>query len=152
VTCKYQSSPCHKIPLPPSEPIAPRKPEQTPHSAAQGPRFPLTPKIQPIAGPVFRRRFPVKPNTKKLLLSCSLSPQQNPRLSTHRTRPLRPQAHFARCLHTLQAQTHAMADKEYTYSDVSEHNTKKDLFIVVHDKVYNASSFVDEHPYVVFLY
>jgi cytochrome b involved in lipid metabolism len=41
-----------------------------------------------------------------------------------------------------------MADKEYTYSDVSEHNTKKDLFIVVHDKVYNASSFVDEHPYV----
>jgi cytochrome b involved in lipid metabolism len=41
-----------------------------------------------------------------------------------------------------------MASKEYTYSDVAEHNTKKDLFIVVHDKVYNASSFVDEHPYV----
>jgi len=39
-----------------------------------------------------------------------------------------------------------MATKEYTYSDVSEHNTKKDLFIVVHDKVYNCSSFVDEHP------
>jgi cytochrome b involved in lipid metabolism len=36
--------------------------------------------------------------------------------------------------------------KEFTYSDVAEHNTKKDLFIVVHDKVYNASSFVDEHP------
>jgi len=41
-----------------------------------------------------------------------------------------------------------MADKEFTYSEVSEHNTKKDLYIVVHDKVYNASSFVDEHPYV----
>ena len=42
-----------------------------------------------------------------------------------------------------------MADlKEFTYSDVSEHATKKDLYIVVHDKVYNASSFVDEHPYV----
>ncbi|KAF2755728.1 cytochrome b5 [Pseudovirgaria hyperparasitica] len=39
-----------------------------------------------------------------------------------------------------------MADKEYTYSDVSEHASKKDLFIVVHDKVYNASGFVDEHP------
>ncbi|KAK7185779.1 hypothetical protein DPSP01_004319 [Paraphaeosphaeria sporulosa] len=39
-----------------------------------------------------------------------------------------------------------MADKEFTYSDVSEHSTKKDLYIVVHDKVYNASSFVDEHP------
>lgn len=44
-----------------------------------------------------------------------------------------------------------MADKEFTYSDVSEHNTKKDLYIVVHDKVYNASSFVDEHPYVAAL-
>lgn len=44
-----------------------------------------------------------------------------------------------------------MAEKEYTYSEVSEHNTKKDLFIVVHDKVYNASSFVDEHPYVTLL-
>ncbi|KAF2117157.1 cytochrome b5-like heme/steroid binding domain-containing protein [Lophiotrema nucula] len=39
-----------------------------------------------------------------------------------------------------------MADKDYTYSDVSEHSTKKDLFVVIHDKVYNASSFVDEHP------
>lgn len=41
-----------------------------------------------------------------------------------------------------------MADKEFTYADVSGHSTKKDLFIVVHDKVYNASSFVDEHPWV----
>jgi len=40
------------------------------------------------------------------------------------------------------------ADQEYTYSDVAEHSGKKDLFVVVHDKVYNASSFVDEHPYV----
>jgi hypothetical protein len=45
-----------------------------------------------------------------------------------------------------------MADKEFTYSDVSEHNTKKDLYVVVHDKVYNASSFVDEHPYVILLF
>ncbi|KAI9759350.1 MAG: hypothetical protein M4579_002408 [Chaenotheca gracillima] len=36
--------------------------------------------------------------------------------------------------------------KEYTYSDVSTHTAKKDLFIVVHDKVYNATTFVDEHP------
>lgn len=40
--------------------------------------------------------------------------------------------------------------KTYTYSDVSEHTSKKDLFVVIHDKVYNASSFVDEHPYVFF--
>ncbi|KAH9826904.1 cytochrome b5 [Teratosphaeria destructans] len=36
--------------------------------------------------------------------------------------------------------------KTYTYSDVSEHTTKKDVWMVIHDKVYDASSFVDEHP------
>jgi cytochrome b involved in lipid metabolism len=36
--------------------------------------------------------------------------------------------------------------QEFTYSDVSEHATKKDLYMVIHDKVYNCSSFVDEHP------
>lgn len=36
--------------------------------------------------------------------------------------------------------------KEFTYSDVSEHSSKKDLYMVIHDKVYNCSSFVDEHP------
>ena len=40
------------------------------------------------------------------------------------------------------------AEKEFTYSDVSEHTSKKDLYLVIHDKVYNTSSFVDEHPYV----
>jgi len=36
--------------------------------------------------------------------------------------------------------------EELSYSEVAKHSTKKDLYIVVHDKVYNASSFVDEHP------
>ncbi|KAL5091458.1 hypothetical protein Trisim1_003064 [Trichoderma cf. simile WF8] len=35
---------------------------------------------------------------------------------------------------------------EYSYQDVAEHNTKKDLFVVIHDKVYDCSKFVDEHP------
>jgi cytochrome b involved in lipid metabolism len=39
-----------------------------------------------------------------------------------------------------------MAAKEFTYQDVAEHNTKKDLFVVIHDKVYDATKFVDEHP------
>jgi hypothetical protein len=43
----------------------------------------------------------------------------------------------------------AKMSQELTYADVRAHNTKKDLFVVIHDKVYNASSFVDEHPYVV---
>ncbi|RFU74479.1 cytochrome b5 [Trichoderma arundinaceum] len=38
--------------------------------------------------------------------------------------------------------------KEYSYQDVAEHNTKKDLFVVIHDKVYDCTKFVDEHPYV----
>jgi cytochrome b5 len=35
---------------------------------------------------------------------------------------------------------------EFTYSDVAEHTTKHDVYVVIHDKVYNASNFVDEHP------
>lgn len=46
-----------------------------------------------------------------------------------------------------------MADtKEFTYQEVSAHNSKKDLYIVVHDKVYDTTSFVDEHPYVDILH
>ncbi|KAI9672991.1 MAG: hypothetical protein M1817_003155 [Caeruleum heppii] len=39
-----------------------------------------------------------------------------------------------------------MPGPEMTYAEVGEHSGKKDLYIVVHDKVYNASTFVDEHP------
>ena len=38
------------------------------------------------------------------------------------------------------------ATQEYTYQDVAEHNHKKDLFLVIHDKVYDGTKFVDEHP------
>jgi len=39
-----------------------------------------------------------------------------------------------------------MAATLLTYADVAAHNSKKDLYVVIHDSVYNASSFVDEHP------
>ncbi|KZF21129.1 putative cytochrome b5 [Xylona heveae TC161] len=39
-----------------------------------------------------------------------------------------------------------MASAEFTYSDVAEHNTKQDLYMVIHDKVYDVAKFVDEHP------
>jgi hypothetical protein len=48
----------------------------------------------------------------------------------------------------LQNNPITMSDKEFSYQEVSAHNTKKDLYLVIHDKVYNVSSFVDEHPYV----
>lgn len=37
---------------------------------------------------------------------------------------------------------------ELTYQDVAEHNTKKDIYVVVHDKIYDVTKFVDEHPCV----
>jgi Cytochrome b5-like Heme/Steroid binding domain len=40
------------------------------------------------------------------------------------------------------------ATEEITYAEVANHSSKKDLYVVIHDTVYNASSFVDEHPYV----
>lgn len=39
--------------------------------------------------------------------------------------------------------------EEFTFKEVAAHNTKKDLYVVIHDKIYNSSSFVDEHPYVL---
>lgn len=44
----------------------------------------------------------------------------------------------------------AMAEKTFTYAEVATHNTKKDLHVVIHDKVYDITSFVDEHPYAPF--
>lgn len=40
------------------------------------------------------------------------------------------------------------ATKELTFQDVAEHNTKKDCYVVVHDKIYDVTKFIDEHPYV----
>ncbi|KAK4154354.1 putative membrane bound hemo protein [Chaetomidium leptoderma] len=39
-----------------------------------------------------------------------------------------------------------MALKQLTYQDVAEHNTKKDLYVVIHDQIYDVTKFVDEHP------
>lgn len=36
--------------------------------------------------------------------------------------------------------------QEFTYEEVSAHNSKKDLWVVIGGKVYNISPFVDEHP------
>ncbi|KAJ5495734.1 cytochrome b5 [Penicillium diatomitis] len=40
--------------------------------------------------------------------------------------------------------------KELTLTEVAAHNTKKDLYMIIHEKVYDVTSFVDEHPYVDF--
>ncbi|KAF3909759.1 hypothetical protein AA313_de0210196 [Arthrobotrys entomopaga] len=35
---------------------------------------------------------------------------------------------------------------EFTYTQVAEHDTKDSLYVVIDDKVYDVSKFVDEHP------
>ena len=40
---------------------------------------------------------------------------------------------------------------ELTYAEVSDHASKKDLYLVIHDQVYDATNFVDEHPYVLII-
>jgi len=39
-----------------------------------------------------------------------------------------------------------MTEKVLTYADVARHASKDDLYLVVHDSVYDCSKFVDEHP------
>jgi len=36
--------------------------------------------------------------------------------------------------------------EELTIDEVSKHSTKKDLYVIIHDQVYNCSTFTDEHP------
>ncbi|KAJ5129687.1 uncharacterized protein N7515_005726 [Penicillium bovifimosum] len=38
------------------------------------------------------------------------------------------------------------ATQELTFAEIAKHNTKKDLYLIVNEKVYDCSSFVDEHP------
>lgn len=65
---------------------------------------------------------------------------------------LRPLSQKNSRTHTVSSQnnTHTKikmsALKELTYQDVAEHNTKKDLYCVIHDKIYDITKFVDEHP------
>ncbi|EKV06300.1 Cytochrome b5, putative [Penicillium digitatum] len=36
--------------------------------------------------------------------------------------------------------------KQLTLQEVSEHNTKKDLYLIINDKVYDCTTFSNEHP------
>ncbi|KAH3901408.1 related to Cytochrome b5 [Saccharomycodes ludwigii] len=36
--------------------------------------------------------------------------------------------------------------KTFTYKEIAEHNTADDLWIIINDKVYNCTKFIDEHP------
>ncbi|KXG48280.1 Cytochrome b5 [Penicillium griseofulvum] len=38
------------------------------------------------------------------------------------------------------------APKDLTLQEVSEHNTKDDLYLILEDKIYNCSDFAQEHP------
>ncbi|GER50776.1 cytochrome b5 [Striga asiatica] len=36
--------------------------------------------------------------------------------------------------------------KDYTLSELAQHNTRQDCWVTVFGKVYNVTSFIDEHP------
>lgn len=36
--------------------------------------------------------------------------------------------------------------KLFTYKEVADHNTQNDIWMIINDKVYDCSKFVDEHP------
>ena len=36
--------------------------------------------------------------------------------------------------------------KEYTLADIAQHNSQKDIWIVVKGKVYDVTPYVEEHP------
>ncbi|KAJ5164193.1 Cytochrome b5 [Penicillium coprophilum] len=38
------------------------------------------------------------------------------------------------------------ATKELTLQEVSEHSTKKDLYLILNDKIYDCTDFAKEHP------
>ena len=78
------------------------------------------------------------------LLSCSPSQVSNRHLTISSYPRLR--NHPLSLPHRLSHSTTASMSEELSYSDVSSHSTKKDLYVVIHDKVYNASTFIDEHP------
>ncbi|KAK6512229.1 hypothetical protein TWF481_001120 [Arthrobotrys musiformis] len=40
----------------------------------------------------------------------------------------------------------ATETKEFTYADVAAHDSKESMYVVIDDKVYDVSPFVDEHP------
>ncbi|KAG2583622.1 cytochrome B5-like protein [Panicum virgatum] len=39
-----------------------------------------------------------------------------------------------------------MTSKRYTKEEISEHNTRKDCWIIIKDKVYDVTPYVEEHP------
>jgi hypothetical protein len=39
--------------------------------------------------------------------------------------------------------------KDFTLEQLTAHNIKKDIYVTIHDKVYDVTNFIDEHPYVL---
>ncbi|KAF2915708.1 cytochrome B5-like protein [Oryza sativa Japonica Group] len=46
----------------------------------------------------------------------------------------------------IQSPNGGMKFRSYTKKEVSTHNTRKDCWIIVKDKVYDVTSYVEEHP------
>ena len=50
------------------------------------------------------------------------------------------------CLTTVDAQTDACSTPFYTLTEVSQHCTPQDCWLIIHGKVYDVTSWVPRHP------
>ena len=41
---------------------------------------------------------------------------------------------------------HITMSKEYSYSEIGQHNQESDLWMVIEGKVYDVTKFLDDHP------
>ena len=47
---------------------------------------------------------------------------------------------------TVTSVTTSTSSHQYTWQQVAQHNTQDDLWVIIHDKVYDITSWVDRHP------
>ena len=76
----------------------------------------------------------------------TLGPSKNPIIFTEPTSPLH-LACFSQVLGLFQViHTEFNMSKHFTLEDISAHNSKENLYLAIHNEVYDCSSWYDHHP------
>ncbi|XP_030541692.1 cytochrome B5-like protein [Rhodamnia argentea] len=59
---------------------------------------------------------------------------------------LLPRSHKSGNLKKVQSESSTQVSKTYTKADVALHNKRTDCWVIIKDKVYDVTSYVEEHP------